>query len=102
LLKSERNSLSLTEGELLYCPASAYGWVSLNKRQKSLIGLIAINKPEQIPRLLHLEFLAVKTPKKGSKCGANLWLKSSGATLPRVRGFCNSKKSVFPGLNSLD
>jgi hypothetical protein len=53
-------------------------------------------------RLLHLEFLALKTPKKGSKCGAKLWLKSSGTTLPSVHGFCNIKKSVFAGLNFLD
>jgi len=45
--------------------------------------------------LLHLEFLAVKTPKKGSKCGAKLWLKSSGATLPSARGFATSKYQSF-------
>jgi hypothetical protein len=46
--------------------------------------------------LLHLEFLAVKTPKKGSKCGAKLWLKSYGATLPSVRGFLQHQKiSLF-------
>jgi hypothetical protein len=49
-------------------------------------------------RLLHLEFLAVKTPKKGSKCGAKLWLKSSGATLPSVCGFCNIKNQSFLAL----
>jgi hypothetical protein len=53
-------------------------------------------------RLLPLEFLAVKRPKKGSKYGAKLWLKSSGATLPSVRRFCNIKKSVFSGLNLLN
>jgi hypothetical protein len=52
---------------------------------------------EQKQRLLHLEFFAVKTPKKGSKHGAKLWCKSSGTKLPGVRGFCDIKKIRLSG-----
>src|SRR5215831_5951011 len=62
-------ALGVTKGTVSQWMARVreYGVFCLSLRKGPFQTLVT-----QKPRLLHLEFLAIKTPKKGSKCGAKL------------------------------